>query len=215
MLTITDLSLQRGGVWLLENVNLTVQPGQRVAIVGANLEVKVREQKRLAALHLAKENVLVGHIADVTPHGQVLDEHLKEVGVVDGLLERLKLVHTERDLAKLPPLDAVLEGNFERRRLSAIPGDALSEALLVLEAGLALLPGDGIFGIFLNFVVVVAVGEGVVPVRFRRVIERSDFVDNNVDGCVGRSPSGVGWHWEIIGPGVVWGAVEQKWVDDK
>ncbi len=36
MLTITDLSLQRGGVWLLQSVNLTVQPGQRVAIVGAN-----------------------------------------------------------------------------------------------------------------------------------------------------------------------------------
>ncbi|WP_029654383.1 ATP-binding cassette domain-containing protein [Marinobacter daepoensis] len=36
MLTISDLSLQRGGVWLLENVNLTVQPGQRVAMVGAN-----------------------------------------------------------------------------------------------------------------------------------------------------------------------------------
>ncbi|MBS8241882.1 ATP-binding cassette domain-containing protein [Marinobacter lipolyticus] len=36
MLTITDLSLQRGGVWLLDAVNLTIQPGQRVAIVGAN-----------------------------------------------------------------------------------------------------------------------------------------------------------------------------------
>ncbi|WP_236744007.1 ATP-binding cassette domain-containing protein [Marinobacter similis] len=36
MLTITDLSLQRGGAWLLQAVNLTVQPGQRVAIVGAN-----------------------------------------------------------------------------------------------------------------------------------------------------------------------------------
>jgi ATP-binding cassette subfamily F protein 3 len=36
MLTITDLSLQRGGVWLLEAVSLTIQPGQRVAIVGAN-----------------------------------------------------------------------------------------------------------------------------------------------------------------------------------
>ena len=36
MLTITDLSLQRGGLWLLESVNLMVQPGQRVAIVGAN-----------------------------------------------------------------------------------------------------------------------------------------------------------------------------------
>lgn len=36
MLTISDLSLQRGGVWLLEGVSLTVQPGQRMAIVGAN-----------------------------------------------------------------------------------------------------------------------------------------------------------------------------------
>ena len=36
MLTITDLSLQRGGVWLLESANLMVQGGERVAIVGAN-----------------------------------------------------------------------------------------------------------------------------------------------------------------------------------
>lgn len=36
MLTISELSLQRGGVWLLEAVNLIVQPGQRMAIVGAN-----------------------------------------------------------------------------------------------------------------------------------------------------------------------------------
>ncbi len=36
MLTITDLSLQRGGVWLLESTSVTIQPGQRVAIVGAN-----------------------------------------------------------------------------------------------------------------------------------------------------------------------------------
>src|SRR5690554_7502854 len=36
MLTITDLSLQRGGIWLLDSVDLTVQSGQRVAIVGAN-----------------------------------------------------------------------------------------------------------------------------------------------------------------------------------
>ncbi|WP_189576133.1 ATP-binding cassette domain-containing protein [Marinobacter zhanjiangensis] len=36
MLTITDLSLQRGGVWLLESTSVTIQPGQRVAIVGSN-----------------------------------------------------------------------------------------------------------------------------------------------------------------------------------
>ncbi|MDC0661311.1 ATP-binding cassette domain-containing protein [Marinobacter sp. SS21] len=36
MLTITDLSLQRGGVWLLERATISVQSGERVAIVGAN-----------------------------------------------------------------------------------------------------------------------------------------------------------------------------------
>ncbi|MBC7192054.1 ATP-binding cassette domain-containing protein [Marinobacter sp.] len=36
MLTISNLSLQRGGVWLLENASATIQPGQRVAIVGSN-----------------------------------------------------------------------------------------------------------------------------------------------------------------------------------
>ncbi|MDX1456370.1 MAG: ATP-binding cassette domain-containing protein [Marinobacter sp.] len=36
MLTITDLSLQRGGVWLLDHASVTVQNGERVAIVGAN-----------------------------------------------------------------------------------------------------------------------------------------------------------------------------------
>ncbi|MGO1462980.1 MAG: ATP-binding cassette domain-containing protein [Marinobacter sp.] len=36
MLTITDLSLQRAGIWLLDSVSVTVQSGQRVAIVGAN-----------------------------------------------------------------------------------------------------------------------------------------------------------------------------------
>lgn len=36
MLTITDLSLQRGGVWLLDTTSVTIQPGQRAAIVGAN-----------------------------------------------------------------------------------------------------------------------------------------------------------------------------------
>jgi len=36
MLKINDVSLQRGGQWLLENSTATVQPGQRVALVGAN-----------------------------------------------------------------------------------------------------------------------------------------------------------------------------------
>src|SRR5690554_7741269 len=55
MLTITDLSLQRGGVWLLENVDLTVQPGQRVAIVGANGAGKSSLYKQLLGLLTAEQ----------------------------------------------------------------------------------------------------------------------------------------------------------------
>ena len=36
MLTIHELSLQRGGQWLLERASATLQPGQRVAVIGAN-----------------------------------------------------------------------------------------------------------------------------------------------------------------------------------
>ena len=111
---------------------------------------------------------------------------------MDGILERLELVGAEGGLTKLSPLNVVLEGNFERRRLATITGDAFAETLLVLEAGLALLPGDGILGVVLDVVMGVAVGEGVVSVGFRRVVERSDLVDNNVDGCVNYLPSGIG-----------------------
>ena len=36
MLSIENLSLQRGGQWLLEDCSVTIQPGQRVALVGGN-----------------------------------------------------------------------------------------------------------------------------------------------------------------------------------
>ncbi|PVY76910.1 ATP-binding cassette subfamily F protein 3 [Tamilnaduibacter salinus] len=36
MLTISDLSVQRGGQWLLEGTSAIIQPGQRVGVVGAN-----------------------------------------------------------------------------------------------------------------------------------------------------------------------------------
>ncbi|WP_097462064.1 ATP-binding cassette domain-containing protein [Mangrovitalea sediminis] len=36
MLTFNDISLQRGGQWLLESGSAVIQPGQRVAVVGAN-----------------------------------------------------------------------------------------------------------------------------------------------------------------------------------
>ena len=101
MLTITDLSLQRGGVWLLENVNLTVQPGQRVAIVGAN-----------GAGKSSLFQLLLGQLAP-------------EKGSV-GLPGGCRIAHMAQEVAasSRSARDFVLDGDTELRRMER----ALAEA---------------------------------------------------------------------------------------
>jgi ATP-binding cassette subfamily F protein 3 len=101
MLTITDLSLQRGGVWLLENVNLTVQPGQRVAIVGAN-----------GAGKSSLFQLLLGQLAP-------------EQGSV-GLPGGCRIAHMAQEVAasSRSARDFVLDGDTELRRMER----ALAEA---------------------------------------------------------------------------------------
>ncbi|WP_372965039.1 ATP-binding cassette domain-containing protein [Marinobacter sp.] len=94
MLTITDLSLQRGGVWLLENVSLTVQPGQRVAIVGAN-----------GAGKSSLFQLLLGQLAP----------EQGSVSVPGGC----RIAHMAQEVAasSRTARDFVLDGDFELRRL--------------------------------------------------------------------------------------------------
>src|SRR5690554_7442388 len=94
MLTITDLSLQRGGVWLLENVNLTVQPGQRVAIVGANGAGKSSLFKLLL--------------------GQLAPEQ-GSVSLPGGC--RIAHMAQEVEASSRSARDFILDGDFELRRL--------------------------------------------------------------------------------------------------
>ncbi len=96
MLTITDLSLQRGGVWLLENVNVTVQPGQRVAIVGAN-----------GAGKSSLFQLLLGHLSP-------------EQGSV-ALPGGCRIAHMAQEVAasSRSARDFVLDGDLELRRLEA------------------------------------------------------------------------------------------------
>jgi ATP-binding cassette subfamily F protein 3 len=101
MLTITDLSLQRGGVWLLEGVNLTVQPGQRVAIVGSN-----------GAGKSSLFQLLLGQLApeqgNVSLPGGCRIAHMAQEFTASGRSAR----------------DFVLDGDFELRRME----QALAEA---------------------------------------------------------------------------------------
>ncbi|MDO3721695.1 ATP-binding cassette domain-containing protein [Marinobacter sp. chi1] len=101
MLTITDLSLQRGGVWLLQSVSLTVQPGQRVAIVGAN-----------GAGKSSLFQLLLGQLAP--EQGQV--------SLPGGC--RIAHMAQEVEASERSARDYVLDGDFELRRLEAQLADA-------------------------------------------------------------------------------------------
>ncbi|MBZ2170297.1 ribosomal protection-like ABC-F family protein [Marinobacter sp. F4216] len=101
MLTITDLSLQRGGVWLLQSAGLTVQPGQRVAIVGAN-----------GAGKSSLFQLLLGQLAP--EQGQV--------SLPGGC--RIAHMAQEVEASERSARDYVLDGDFELRRLEAQLADA-------------------------------------------------------------------------------------------
>ncbi|WP_148861460.1 ATP-binding cassette domain-containing protein [Marinobacter fonticola] len=101
MLTLTNLSLQRGGQWLLENTSATIQPGQRVGIVGAN-----------GAGKSSLFSLILGQLAP-------------EAGGMD-LPGGTRLAHMaqEVDATDRSARDFVLDGDIELRRLER----ALAEA---------------------------------------------------------------------------------------
>jgi len=96
MLTLTDISLQRGGHWLLDSASVTVQPGQRVAIVGAN-----------GAGKSSLFQLLLGRLP-------------AEQGNV-GLPGNTRIAHMAQEVASSDrtALDFVLDGDLELRRLEA------------------------------------------------------------------------------------------------
>lgn len=101
MLTITDLSLQRGGVWLLDAVSVTIQPGQRVAIVGAN-----------GAGKSSLFQLLLGQLAP-------------EQGTV-SLPGGCRIAHMAQEVAASArtALDFVLDGDHDLRRMERELADA-------------------------------------------------------------------------------------------
>ncbi|MDX5329078.1 MAG: ATP-binding cassette domain-containing protein, partial [Marinobacter sp.] len=95
------LSLQRGGVWLLENVSLTVQPGQRVAIVGAN-----------GAGKSSLFQLLLGQLAP----------EQGSVSLPGGC--RIAHMAQEVEASQRSARDFVLDGDFELRRMERELADA-------------------------------------------------------------------------------------------
>ena len=94
MLSIENLSLQRGGQWLLDDCSVTIQPGQRVALVGGNGTGK----SSLFQMILGELSAEQGHIR--LPGGSRLAHMAQEVAGSD---------RSARDF--------VLDGHTELRRL--------------------------------------------------------------------------------------------------
>ena len=78
------------------DVNLTSLGGvhgslDNLVLVRTNREVKVRVQVGTRIFTLAHNDVLPLNFPEVTPHGKVLDQHLKVVAVMDTFLELLHI----------------------------------------------------------------------------------------------------------------------------
>lgn len=96
MLQLTNLSLRRGTRLLLEDVNLTVNPGQRVGLVGAN--------------GAGKSSLL----------GLILGNLSPDAGSIN-LPANLTMAHLEQEIPALEQaaLEYVLDGDVELRRIEA------------------------------------------------------------------------------------------------
>ncbi len=96
MLQLKNLSLRRGTRLLLEDVNLTVNPGQRVGLVGTN--------------GAGKSSLLALILGNLTP----------DTGSIN-LPANVSIAHLEQEIPALeqPALDYVMDGDAELRRIEA------------------------------------------------------------------------------------------------
>mmetsp|Transcript_20448 Transcript_20448/g.42874 ORF Transcript_20448/g.42874 Transcript_20448/m.42874 type:complete len:245 (-) Transcript_20448:101-835(-) len=174
-----------------------------LSIVRPNLKMQMGEQISVAALHLTKNGILILKVANVAPHGKVLNEHLKKVIIVNGLFEFGQFFLAEGSFAKEAPFNIVLEAELVGRSFAAIPCDTLTEAHLVLFGTDAVSRDTALGGrhelvvlasyghvllqcclVFTLIGMLVAEGEGVVTVCLGRVVERTDLIHHDVDRIV-------------------------------
>lgn len=118
------------------NIDATVAFGghgdaYNLGIVSANLKVQMWEEVCVAPLHFAENRILVLKVANVSPHGEILDEHFKEPTVMNGLFEFSQLLLAQSGFAQKAPFDIVLETELVGGSFATVAHNGLAEALLV------------------------------------------------------------------------------------
>ena len=132
LLVIEDLSLRIGGRPLLENANLTVEPGRRIGLVGRNGAVKTTLLRAIAGeIHVDGGTIRfsararLGQVKQETPSGE---QSLLET-VLETDVERMELL-TEAETADPLRLADIHE------RLRAVDADAAPARAATILAGL-------------------------------------------------------------------------------
>jgi hypothetical protein len=147
----------------------------------------MRKQKRLGPIDFSHYQIFIRGITDVSPHGEIFNEEFKKVILMDGVLELFQVFRFQLRFAQQTPVDRILKGNFVGRRFPAITDNVLAQSMLDTLGSLAtfgfstrrgnnvLHLGDFLF--FRSGGVLETKGQGIVTVRFGRVVERSGHTD--------------------------------------
>mmetsp|Transcript_17568 Transcript_17568/g.36747 ORF Transcript_17568/g.36747 Transcript_17568/m.36747 type:complete len:207 (-) Transcript_17568:153-773(-) len=173
--------------------------------------MQMRKKISVTSLHLSQNGIFVFEVPDISPHGKILNEHLKKIIVVDGVLEFREFLFPQGSFAQQSPLNIILEAQFIRRRFTSISGNGFSKALFVAFGSNAVTldatagEGDtgfvfiriihsvgafkivefpGSFQVFLFVGMFVAKWQRVVAIGLCRVVEWPNLIHDDVNGIM-------------------------------
>jgi len=100
--------------------------------------MQVRKEKGSTGIAFPQDYILINGIANVSPHGQIFDEHFEKIVVVNGFLEFGEIFGIQFLLAQETPVDTVHETNFVGRCFATVSHNGFSHALFVTDTAFAL-----------------------------------------------------------------------------
>lgn len=109
------------------------------ACVVSQVKVQMREKISLSgSLNFTQEAIFISIISNVSPHGKVLNKHLKKIAVLNRFLELLQRSLFKRGLAQQTPVNRITEGDLIGGGLATVTDDAFTQALTMTNRSFTL-----------------------------------------------------------------------------
>lgn len=134
MLQTVSLSCMRGERRLFSNVNVTVQPGTVLAVVGENGSGKTSLLRMLTSLLPPEEGAILWNGQDIRQLKEDYSAHLTYIGHLNGVKDDLSAIENltvtadlTGDQHSLPSVQEALESIGLKRRVHHLPTRVLSQ----------------------------------------------------------------------------------------